>query len=205
MLELFHAIFIHLKFSLKTRRCVRKARSLCHVYHLTRKSLSKMQARNEASPFQTLGLSIPAIRFVQSTNLCQRPAGIQQLRKLMMRYKTQAVCKPSSTTCRELRSLPALFSPPTNKHKGSAPSTAEVWPFLTKVPSAFVLLVKIWNKIEEYLFSCSTAYYKKKEFLSMSLLSGTFLPLHRASETEASYYNPTCLIKSKITSQDYFF
>lgn len=39
----------------------------------------------------------------------------------------------------------------------------------------------------------------------MSLLSGTFLPLHRASETEASYYNPTCLIKSKIKSQDYFF
>lgn len=38
----------------------------------------------------------------------------------------------------------------------------------------------------------------------MNLLSGTFLPLHRASETEASYYNPTCL-KSKITSQDYFF
>lgn len=69
MWVLFHAIFIHLKFSSKTRRCVRKARSLCHVYHLVRISLSKRQAQYEASPFQTVGLSISAIWFVQSKSV----------------------------------------------------------------------------------------------------------------------------------------
>lgn len=58
--------------------------------------------------------------------------------------------------------------------------------------------------MEEYLFSYSTTYRNKKEFLSMSLLSGTFVPLHTVSETEAHYYSPASLIKSKTTSQDYF-
>lgn len=66
--ELFHAIFMHVKFLLKTKRCVRKARVIvsCLPSHEVEWCLSKMQTQNEASPFQTVALSIAAIWFVRS-------------------------------------------------------------------------------------------------------------------------------------------
>lgn len=163
MWKVFHPIFNHLKFPLKTRRCVRKARSLCRVYHLVRKSLSKMQTQNEAIPFQTIGL-VPNCPFLQFDlrRASLRPAGIQQLRKWMTRYKTKAVSKPSNT-CRKLRSLPAMFSPPMNKTKALL-QAQKSGPSPQRVPQLWFSLPRSWNKIEGYLFTHFTEYQQKKSF-----------------------------------------
>lgn len=186
MWELFHAIFIHLIVSLKTRRCVRKAKSLCHIYHHLRKSLSKMEAWNEANLFQTVGLSISAMWFVQSKSEARRDTtakkindevqnvGSVQTRQYYWQRAEMSPCtvQPSHKWAQRLRSKHrrSLALP----HKGSLCFCSPYQRGWNKIEEYVVILLHITKKISFSPWAYSVVpLYSSIQFLKQKPISIT--------------------------------